>query len=103
MKFPKISLKIGSKLGVMSGLGVVLVLCMIGGFVYSGNKIDRTLSRAIEQQALALDLAEVMSNVRAAQINVKDIRLAINTDEVTRHSSLLDLRISATSKLFEKI
>ncbi|HEY9462223.1 MAG TPA: methyl-accepting chemotaxis protein [Vicinamibacterales bacterium] len=103
MKFPKISLKIGAKLGVMSGLGVVLVLCMIGGFLYSGNKIDRIISRAIQEQALALDFAEVMSNVRAAQINVKDIRLAINADEVTRHVGLLDLRIGATSKLFGKI
>jgi methyl-accepting chemotaxis protein len=96
-------MKIGSKLGVMSGLGVVLVLCMIGSSLYSGTKTDQSIARAIQNEAEALDFAEAMSNIRAAQINIKDIRLAINADEVTRHSGLLELRIRATMKVFEKL
>jgi methyl-accepting chemotaxis protein len=69
-------IRIGTKLSIMSGIGVLLVVGIIVAQLH-GNSAVRSANEAVSlQQHLAHDLLGAKASERAMQIAVRDIRLA---------------------------
>jgi methyl-accepting chemotaxis protein len=72
----RINLRIGAKLAVMQGVGVMLVVGMIANAIYGNSTVKTASESATSQQALALDMSDARSAIRIMAIRVRDIRLA---------------------------
>ena len=75
------NIHIGTKLAVMSGIGVVLVAAM-AFVVWRGNSSVREANvAAMSQIEIARDIENIKSKGRAMQLGVRDLRLAISKAE----------------------
>ena len=70
------ALKVGTKLGLMSGLAIVLVAGMVGYSLYSDSQVARESASAMLQQNISREVVEVRAAVEGLQLGVRDIRLA---------------------------
>src|ERR1044072_7820749 len=95
----KLNLRIGTKLALIQGIGVVLVLGMIANAFYGSRSVDQASDTATTQQCLALDLSEAKSNIRILAIQVRDIRLAQENVDIERAVKNLEARQKAASEL----
>lgn len=94
------NIRIGIKLGVMSGIGILLVLGMIGAAMYS-NGVVKTSNEAAQKRALIVEdaghLELAFVNVRLA---VRNIRLATTVAELNA-ANTLEARLKEADKQFE--
>lgn len=70
------NISIGTKLGLMSGLGIFLVVTLVAGSIYTGSHVKHANLEANKEQALAYDFAQAKASVRGMMIGVRDVRLA---------------------------
>src|SRR5262245_53987858 len=96
---PKFSLRIGTKLALIQGIGVVLVIGMIANALYGNASVKEASKSATTQQSLALDLSEAKSNIRILAIQVRDIRLAQENVDIEKAVKNLEMRQAQASKL----
>ena len=75
-------LRIGTKLGITSGLGILLVT----GMLFNQSRSDAAIADAVlsmsEQKQIAFKAVDSQNNMRRAQIGIADIRLQTNVDEL---------------------
>ena len=64
----KLNLRIGAKLAVMQGIGVMLVVGMIANAIYGNSTVKSASDSATSQQTLALDLSDARSAIRVMAI-----------------------------------
>ena len=93
---------IGTKLTIMSGLGISLVAAMIGSSAYSNSKVSAAISAASAQQEMALDLNEVGTGIRYTQGAVREIPYATNAAEVKKSGDSVETRSKTTFVLLDK-
>jgi methyl-accepting chemotaxis protein len=98
-----LSFKIGTKLAIMSGLGVALVTAMIASAIYGGAKVESAMIETAKQQAIAVDLSEAIASIRTAQVMVNEIRLAATPTDVLVAGGQLEGRIKTTNAMFDKL
>ena len=70
-------LKIGTKLGLMAGLGIALVVGMLGGSIYGNSTVKSANEMATTQHEIAFDFAQLKASVRGMMIGVRDLRLSV--------------------------
>ena len=99
MAIPKFDLRIGTKLGLIQGVGVLLVLGMIANAVHGNMSANQASQTATTQQLLALDLSGAMSDIRTLAIEVRDIRLAQENVDIQGAVKNLEMRQKAASTL----
>jgi methyl-accepting chemotaxis protein len=90
------SFKIGTKLALMSGLGIALVAGMLAGSIYGSSMVKTANDGALKQQTLAFDMAELKASVRGMMIGVRDIRLARTSDDLAAAQKYEEARRVAT-------
>src|SRR5215475_14126659 len=73
-------LGIGAKLGVTSGLGVLLVAAMVISQQISGDSINAATRSALNQEAIAKGVIEVKASLRGMQMALRDLRLTKDTE-----------------------
>jgi methyl-accepting chemotaxis protein len=103
MGLPKLSFKIGTKLAMMSGIGILLVATMMAISVYSSAKVSSAVSHASTQKDIAINLAEVGTNVRRVQVAVRDMQFAQTQAEAKKATDQFDQRSKATIDTLEKL
>ncbi len=101
MGLSKLSFKIGTKLAMMSGLGVLLVLAMLASSVYGNFKVHEAVSNASDQKDIAINLAEVGTGVRRVQVAVRDLQFAESQAELKKAIEQFDRRTKATVEVLE--
>jgi methyl-accepting chemotaxis protein len=99
MAIPKFDLRIGTKLTLIQGIGVLLVVGMIANAIYGSMSVNQASETATTQQLLALDLSEAKSNIRILAIQVRDIRLAQENVDIERAVKNLEQRQKTASEL----
>jgi methyl-accepting chemotaxis protein len=99
----KFNFKIGTKLALMSGLGILLVAGMMGSSIYSNSQVDNAMSGAARQQAIAISLMEAVAGIRSSQLAARDLQSSDTKDDVKKATDQLDTRSKATTALFEKL
>jgi HAMP domain-containing protein len=92
-----LNLSIGAKLGIASGLGVLLVATLV--IVQMGaNATTRNLdARMAVQQTIARDAVEAKSSVAGMQVAVRDLRLANNSADLQKAIDSLAVRLKSAN------
>ena len=92
-----LNLSIGAKLGIASGLGVLLVATMVIVQIRS-NVATRDLdARMAGQQTIARDAVEAKASIAGMQVGVRDIRLAGSSAELQKASDNVAARVKSAS------
>jgi methyl-accepting chemotaxis protein len=95
----RLNLRIGAKLAVMQGVGVLLVVGLVANSLYGSSTVNTANQMAASQQALALDLSDARSAIRIMAIRVRDIRLAQESVEIEAAVKGLEQQQISASKL----
>jgi methyl-accepting chemotaxis protein len=95
------NLKIGTKLGIMSALGIVLVIGMLVGSIYGSSSVKNANDIAMKEQIIAFDAAQMKASARGMMIGVRDMRLARTADELSTAQKYFEARQTATIRFVE--
>jgi methyl-accepting chemotaxis protein len=79
-----LNLSIGAKLGIASGLGVLLVGTMVITQMQASTAMRDLDARMSGQQTIARDAVEVKASVAGMQVAVRDLRLANNAADLKK-------------------
>jgi len=77
-------LRIGWKLGLTSGLGVMLVAAMILVQMLGNGQIKAGFSDVLRNEGSAKQAINSKASIRGMQIGVRDVRLATTSEEVKK-------------------
>ncbi len=91
------NLSIGAKLGIASGLGVLLVATMVIVQIRANAAIRDLDARMSGQQTIARDAVEVKASVAGMQIAVRDLRLANNSPDLQKGVDNLAARLKSAN------
>ena len=79
-----LNLSIGAKLGIASGLGVLLVATMVIVQIRSNAAMRDLDARMNGQQTIARDAVDAKASIRGMQIGIRDLRLANNAADMQK-------------------
>ncbi|MBI1201178.1 MAG: HAMP domain-containing protein, partial [Rhodopseudomonas sp.] len=88
---------IGLKLGIMSGLGVLLVAAMIAAAMYGSSYVKGSSEEALLQQGIQTDLARIELGFSNAMLTVRNIRLADTKEKLDAANNLPGIKRDADS------
>src|SRR4051812_50064625 len=92
--------RIGAKLGVCVGAGIVLVAGMIASEQISSNSVERLVAAADRQQEIVNESIGTQIVMQAAQISGRDLRKAQSIAQVTKlDAELAQVARNAREKL----
>ena len=98
-----LNLSIGAKLGIASGLGVLLVVTMVIVQIRS-NAATRDLdARMAGQQTIARDAAETKASLRGMQLGMRDLRIADNAADLQKAKDYLSDRLTSLNKFSDEM
>src|SRR5262245_16737134 len=93
-----LNLSIGAKLGIASGLGVLLVATMVIVQIRSNAAMRDLDARMKGQQPIARDAADAKASMRGMQIGMRDLRLAENATDLQKAKDQLADRLASLNK-----
>jgi methyl-accepting chemotaxis protein len=79
-----INLRIGTKLAIASGVGILLVAGMLFNQWRSDGAVTTAVQGMANQKDITFHVASGQGNFRRAQVNVRDIRLASDAEAVNK-------------------
>ncbi|HEX2654823.1 MAG TPA: HAMP domain-containing protein, partial [Xanthobacteraceae bacterium] len=89
LKMPKLKFRIGTKLAISSGLGVLLVAGTIVNQLLTEASVAQQNENANRQQSLVLHSMAAENSSRRLQINARDIRYSHTAEELSKSATLL--------------
>jgi methyl-accepting chemotaxis protein len=87
-----ISFKIGTKLGIISGLSILLVLAMVGTQMLGNAAVRISSENAIRQAGLTQNALDAKSAIRGMQVGLRDLRLARSAEDIEKSTAYLAAR-----------
>jgi len=98
-----LNLSIGAKLGIASGLGVLLVATMVIVQIRS-NAATRDLdARMAGQQTIARDAVDAKASIRGMQIGVRDLRLANSPADMQKANDYIAARLKSVEHFADEM
>jgi methyl-accepting chemotaxis protein len=94
-----LNLSIGAKLGIASGLGVLLVATMVIVQIRSNAAMRDLDARMTGQQTIARDAVDAKASIRGMQIGVRDLRLVNTAADMQKANDYLAARLKSV-KMF---
>ena len=96
------NIRIGTKLAIMSGLGVLLVVGMIAASLYGNSLIKSSNAAAVERQAIMRETAQIELAFVNIRLAVRNIRLATTVAELNAANNV-EARLKDADKLFSTL
>src|SRR5712671_2607826 len=93
-----LNLRIGSKLGITSGIGVLLVAAIIVSQTIGNSHVEEKATNALRNDANALAAVNAKASVRGMQIAGRDLRLAATAEDIKKAGDTLSARHDAAVK-----
>jgi hypothetical protein len=78
------NIRIGVKLALMSGLGVLLVTFMIAAQMMGDAAVEGSIDTVIRQAGLTQNALDAKGSLRGLQVAVRDIRLALSASDFSK-------------------
>jgi methyl-accepting chemotaxis protein len=103
MRLFNFSFMIGTKLAIMSGMGIAMVLIMIGSTVYGNSEVGKAMDFVKVQTDIASDLADAALGLTSARLAVRDILLADNAAELKRAGDDFETNAKGTNAIVDKV
>ncbi len=75
-------LKIGAKVAIASGLGIVLVLCMIATIAVMLGQVQQSEKSAADQATIARMMTAVSESIQSMRLASRDMRLALKVKQI---------------------
>jgi methyl-accepting chemotaxis protein len=94
-------IRIGTKLSITSGLGVLLVVAMIIVGMRGNAETQGANDGAVLQATLTREFIDAKASIRGMQVGVRDLRLATSRDALQRAMQYTEARHSSASKFIE--
>jgi methyl-accepting chemotaxis protein len=98
-----LNLSIAAKLGIASGLGILLVVAMMITQSQGNIEIRDADARKSAQQAIARDTVDFKASMRGMQIGVRDLRLATSPTDLQKASDYLASRLKSANQFADDI
>jgi methyl-accepting chemotaxis protein len=93
-----VNLRIGTKLGVTSAVGVVLVVAIVAALLIGNNSVRTANDMATRQQTIVANALDAKASVRGMQIGLRDLRLAATPEALKSAVDYLDHRQKSAVK-----
>lgn len=97
------NLSIGTKLGITSGVGVALVLCMMVALIYGDAGVKDASENAYRQSGVVGTTGMLKASVRGMQIGVRDTRLAATASDLKKADDYLAERLKSSSGYVDEL
>src|SRR6476646_10026191 len=98
-----LNLSIGAKLGIASGLGVLLVVTMVVVQMHA-NAATRDLdTRMTAQQTIARDAVETKASIAGMQVAIRDIRMANSPADLQKANDNLAARVKSADHFADEM
>jgi len=97
------NIRIGTKLVIMSGLGVLLMAAMIATQIMGNASVRRANESASSQQNIARDTMTVRALETRMQLGVRDIRLARSPENLQKALKNIDESLQAATPLIDSM
>jgi methyl-accepting chemotaxis protein len=78
------NIRIGTKLGVMSGVAILLVVGLIATQMYTNAVVGNANKTSARQNTVTLAMAETQAALRGMQVGLRDVRLAATTADLEK-------------------
>src|SRR5437016_11311793 len=98
-----LNLSIGAKLGIASGLGVLLVATMMISQMRSNVAMRDLDVRMAGQQTIARSAAEAKASIRGMQVGVRDLRLANSAADMQKANDYVAARLTAANRFSDEM
>jgi methyl-accepting chemotaxis protein len=98
-----LNLSIGVKLGITSGLGVLLVVAMVLGQSRSNATMREVDARKSAQQTIARDAVDAKASIRGMQTGVRDLRLASDSAGLQKAGDYLAGRLKSVEHFSDEM
>src|SRR4051812_22317962 len=94
----KFKFRIGAKLGLSAGIGVLLVGVMLTTQIIGGSSVASSSAGAIAQRSLSQIATDMKASARGMMLGVRDLRLAHTLEEAQKASAYLQARGESVAK-----
>ena len=98
-----LNLSIAAKLGIASGLSILLVFAMMISQSQGNIEIRDADARKSAQQTIATDTVDFKASMRGMQIGVRDLRLATSPTDLQKASDYLASRLKSADQFADDI
>jgi methyl-accepting chemotaxis protein len=98
-----LNLSIGAKLGIASGLGVLLVVTMVIVQMRANVAMRDLDARMAGQQTIARDAVDAKASLRGMQIGIRDLRLADNAADLQKAKDYMLTRLTSLNKFADEM
>ena len=98
-----LNLSIGAKLGIASGLGVLLVATMVIVQMRANVAMRDLDARMSGQQTIARDAVDAKASLRGMQIGIRDLRLADNAADLQKAKDYMLTRLTSMNKFADEM
>jgi methyl-accepting chemotaxis protein len=98
-----LNLSIGAKLGIASGLGVLLVATIVITQMRANTAMRDLDIRMSGQQTIARDAVDAKASLRGMQIGVRDLRLASNAADIQKASDYIATRLKSVDHFVDQM
>jgi methyl-accepting chemotaxis protein len=98
-----LNLSIGAKLGIASGLGVLLVATMVIVQMRANVAMRDLDARMSGQQTIARDAVDAKASLRGMQIGIRDLRLADNAADLQKAKDYMLTRLTSLNKFADEM
>lgn len=96
-------LRLGTKLGLSSGIGIALVLGMLVNGLLSNHAIRFSSDAEVVQSTIAQHLMNAEAKLRAMQVGTRDIRLAATPGAATDAGKMAETQFNELTSLLDSI
>jgi methyl-accepting chemotaxis protein len=96
------NIRIGTKLAIMSGLGVLLVAAMMGLQMWGNAAVSQANGNVIRQALLVQNAVDAKASIRGMQIGVRDIRLVRSLDDLEKAKTYLGAREKSANEFVDR-
>ena len=98
-----LNLSIGAKLGIASGLGVLLVATMVIVQIRSNAAMRDLDARMAGQQTIARDAVDAKASIRGMQTGVRDLRLANSSTDMQKANDYIAARLKSVNHFADEM
>ena len=92
---------IGTKLAIMSGLGVLLVGAMIATLMWGNSAVRYSNADVIRRASLVQNALDAKASLRGMQVGVRDVRLASSAADLEKAKAYLGERKKSADKFID--
>jgi methyl-accepting chemotaxis protein len=89
MSIASFKLRIGAKLAISAGIGVVLVGIMLVSQKIGGASVEHSTEQALAQRTLSQIATDMKASVRGMMVGVRDLRLAQTPEDIQKAETYL--------------